>query len=210
MAEQEVNWIVLSHPALFRQTFPDRYVNNMYLDSGNMCSFLEGAVDSVERGKYRVRWYEESFNAAQKPVLELKARKNYFVTKIRFSLHAFDFEELSPARTTSTLLQGAAIPATVKNLLAGYRPVLLNRYLRSYFQAPHQDIMITVDRNVLVAGSVVGKNPRWRRSLKNTIIELKYPPNLEDEARKIMNPLPFRLTKNSKYMSGIEALCRRG
>ena len=68
--------------------------------------------------------------------------------------------------------------------------------------------MITVDRNVLVANGVVGKDPRWCRSLKNIIIELKYPPNLEDEAREIMNQLPFRATKNSKYMLGIEALCR--
>ena len=68
--------------------------------------------------------------------------------------------------------------------------------------------MITVDRNVLVARGVVGKDPKWYHNLKNIIVELKYPPNLENEARKIMNHLPFRVTKNSKYMLGIEALNR--
>jgi hypothetical protein len=67
--------------------------------------------------------------------------------------------------------------------------------------------MITVDRDVLVARGVVGEGPKWRR-LSGTVIELKYSPNLEKEARNIMNLLPFRLTKNSKFMRGIETLCR--
>ena len=39
-----------------------------------------------------------------------------------------------------------------------------------------------------------------------TIIKLKYSPNLEKEARNIMNLLPFQWTKNSKFMRGIETL----
>jgi hypothetical protein len=41
-----------------------------------------------------------------------------------------------------------------------------------------------------------------------TIIELKYSPNLENEERNIMNLLSFRLIKNSKFMRGVENLCR--
>jgi hypothetical protein len=209
LTKQEVNWAILSHPALFRRAFPDRYVNNIYLDSGNMCSFEDGARDAPERGKYRVRWYGELFKEAQKPVLELKAKKNYFGTKVRFPLHPFNFEELQQLQVTKGFLKGSDLPMAMKNLLAGYKPVLLNKYLRSYLKASRYDIMITVDRNVLVAGGAVGKAPMWTRSLKDIIVELKYPLNLEEEARKIMNGLPFRVTKNSKYMSGIETLYRR-
>jgi hypothetical protein len=207
LPENEVTWAILSNPAVFLPAFPDRYVNSIYFDSGNLCSYMDGAIDAEERGKYRVRWYGKSFKDAHKPILEFKAKKNYFGSKIRFPLPAFNFENLLPAQTTRALLKDSDVPLAIKNLLAGYKPVLLNRYLRSYFKAPFNNIMITVDRDVLVSSSRVGKNPRWRR-LRDTVVEMKYPPNLEKEAREIMSLLPFRLTKNSKFMLGIETLCR--
>jgi hypothetical protein len=203
----EVNWAILSNPAIFQPAFPDRYVNNIYLDSGNICSYMDGAIDAEERGKYRVRWYGKSFKDAQKPMLEFKAKKNYFGAKIRFPIPAFNFGNLSPSQITRALLKGSDVPETMKSLLAGYKPVLLNRYLRSYFKVPLNNIMITVDRDVLVSSVRLGKDPAWRR-LRDTVVEMKYPPSLENEAREIMSLLPFRLTKNSKFMLGIETFCR--
>lgn len=205
LSRSEVTWSILSNPAIFRPAFPDRCVNNIYLDSGNICSYKDGAIDAEERGKYRVRWYGKTFKDAQDPILEFKAKKNYFGSKIRFPLSAFNFENLLPGQATRVLLQDSDAPVAIKNLLAGYKPVLLNRYLRSYFKTPLNNIMITVDRDVLVARGVVGEDPKWRR-LSGTVVELKYSPNLEKEARNIMNLLPFRWTKNSKFMRGIETL----
>jgi hypothetical protein len=130
----DVTWPILSNPAIFLPAFPDRYVNNIYLDSGNICSYKDGAIDAEERGKYRVRWYSKSFKDAQKPMLEFKAKKNYFGSKVRFSLPAFNFESLS-AQPTRALLKDSDVPVSMKSLLAGYKPSLLNRYLRSYFKA---------------------------------------------------------------------------
>jgi hypothetical protein len=207
LSVNEVTWSILSNPAIFLPAFSDRYVNNIYLDSGNICSYMDGAVDAEERGKYRIRWYGKSFKNALKPVLEFKAKKNYFGTKIRFPLPAFDFGNLLQSQITKALLIGSDVPVAMKSLLAGYKPVLLNRYLRSYFKASHDNIMITVDRDVSITSGEVGKDPRWRR-LRDTVVEMKYPPELENEAREIINLLPFRLTKNSKFMRGIETLCR--
>jgi hypothetical protein len=40
----------------------------------------------------------------------------------------------------------------------------------------------------------------------NTILELKYSDKDDDEARYITNYFPFRMTKSSKYVSGIEKI----
>ena len=39
---------------------------------------------------------------------------------------------------------------------------------------------------------------------KNVVIELKYNNDLNEKAAEVSNKLPFRLTKNSKYVTGIE------
>ena len=40
----------------------------------------------------------------------------------------------------------------------------------------------------------------------NSIVELKYNPDKDDTAERISNSFPFRMTKSSKYLQGIESV----
>ncbi len=42
--------------------------------------------------------------------------------------------------------------------------------------------------------------------INNIILELKYNQDMDNGANYIVNCFPFRLTKSSKYVSGIESL----
>ena len=42
---------------------------------------------------------------------------------------------------------------------------------------------------------------------KNIIVELKYDREIDDIANRISQFFPFSVTKNSKYVQGIEAVC---
>ena len=41
----------------------------------------------------------------------------------------------------------------------------------------------------------------------NTVVELKYDPEAEEDARWVSSHFPFRMTKSSKYVNGIASLC---
>ena len=54
-----INQIVKMHPAGFRKAYPDRSVNNIYLDTPDFETYRANVAGVSERKKYRVRWYGE-------------------------------------------------------------------------------------------------------------------------------------------------------
>ena len=38
------------------------------------------------------------------------------------------------------------------------------------------------------------------------VVELKYSPERDEAAREVASSMPFRMTKNSKYTNGVDAL----
>jgi len=85
------------------------------------------------------------------------------------------------------------------------KPVLLNTYQRSYWVTSNQKIRLTIDWDM--SFHQLFKDPKFNKfNLKDAsvIVELKYPEDQETEASRIMQHLPFRLTKQSKYVEGIE------
>jgi len=45
-----------------------------------------------------------------------------------------------------------------------------------------------------------------KTDLKATVLELKYDSVHEEEAKEVGSALPFMLTKNSKYLQGLESV----
>jgi hypothetical protein len=84
----ELRQALRSHPLSFRKLFPDRQVNNIYLDTPDLHFFRENLDGVAERRKYRIRWYGPNLNFASKPVLEVKLKQAELGEKL--SLHLDD------------------------------------------------------------------------------------------------------------------------
>ena len=87
-------------------------------------------------------------------------------------------------------------------------PSLLNRYKRKYVQSSDGNYRITVDTKMVFYDINKHNNLFLNKIVDylNTVVELKYNYGKDDYAEHIVKYFPFRLTKSSKYVTGIEVI----
>ncbi|HWQ92706.1 MAG TPA: VTC domain-containing protein, partial [Clostridia bacterium] len=66
---------VRRHPWAFREVYPPRIVNNIYLDSPSRRNYHDHVNGTANRTKTRVRWYGPQFENAPRPTLERKLKR---------------------------------------------------------------------------------------------------------------------------------------
>lgn len=194
--------VVRCHPAGFRQAYPDRWVNNIYFDDPDLTALYDNFAGAADRQKVRLRWYGPAFPGQMHPArLEWKMRSNQLGKKRVVALPPLSFESMPKLRRQ---LREYWRPASVR------RPVLLNRYRRSYYAAAAGSIRLTIDWDLSFGTPrAIGGAKKLSLAAPGGIVELKYPPAEEARAAWIMQHLPFRLTKSSKYVAGLMALYGR-
>jgi len=203
-----VESIVRSHPAMFLQAYPPRYVNNIYVDTPDLENYRDNIVGSANRYKFRVRWYGKQFGRIDQPVLEIKIKKGLAGTKMHFPLAPFELKKgFSQAFLEDSIAQ-SDLPEWVRNFLYRASPTLLNRYYRKYFHSVNRKFRLTLDANLSFTRIVRNKNFFLQRivNLSKVVIELKYDTEYDEDAGWISNNFPFRLSRNSKYINGIQNL----
>lgn len=184
------------HPAGFRKIFPDRQVNNIYFDTSDWTTFKENVMGIAERKKFRVRWYGENLQASEKPVFEIKIKSNQLGDKVSYPIFPFQLSNLDILIKEVQKLSEAKIPLI---------PTLLNSYNRSYFGTPDGKFRITIDRKLRYFSLLnSSKFNAYRIQDEEIVLELKYDETLDLATDRITQHLPFRMTKSSKYVSGIE------
>ncbi len=194
-APHVVEQVVRMHPASFRTAFPARQVNNIYFDTPSFATFHENESGVAQRKKYRVRWYGPFLQVMQAPVLEVKIKENLL-----------GYKESFPMENTC-LPQLKEIGSKVNRKIADYQlllPTLMNSYHRSYWVTSNQKIRLTIDSQMYF-------HPLYKQASFTkyhlhdpaVIVEVKYDEKEESAAREIMQHLPFRITKNSKYVNGM-------
>lgn len=202
----EIESIIKHHPAIFREIYPQRYVNNIYFDTVNMSHFLDNIDGVSQRLKVRIRWYGDIFGFIKEPVLELKIKKGLVGSKRKFILKPFYFDKTYNLKMQQELFVNSNLPENIQEDIKSLRITLLNHYLRKYFISSDNKIRLTMDFNMeyyklnQISNSFNIKNI----DRKNTIIELKYSNTDAEIIESITNHLPFRLTKNSKYVTGLK------
>lgn len=204
----EMRMAILTHPAGFLPLFQPRYINNIYLDTLGFDFYYDNVDGEWFRTKYRVRWYGDLYQHIEKPVLEIKAKKGLVGTKYAFRLKPFCLDASFNAERWAEIIRSSDFPDDARGAVAGLKPVLLNRYLRSYFISLDKKFRVTIDSQMSYF-PFSGNNPASRDHAlhDNTIVvELKYAPEDDQEAREISAAFPFLLTKSSKYLHGIERL----
>lgn len=189
-----INQIVKMHPAGFRKAYPDRRVNNIYLDTPDFETYRANVAGVSERKKYRVRWYGEELAPMKHPTFEIKYKQNQ--VGFKFSKQLLDFNNLSFHSILPTIQRMSPNQASIV-------PILVNTYERSYFMTADQKFRITVDWDMQFGHFQTHLRHLPYKDENGIVLELKYDTIFEKEADRITQHIPFRLTKNSKYVNGV-------
>lgn len=202
---REIEALIKTHPALFCEPFPPRYVNNIYFDSLGLNNFYAN-IDGVQhRVKCRIRWYGELLGPIASPILELKIKDGLMGKKESFVLQPFTLDENVTIETLRDVFSRSDLPEFVTMAVQPLQPALLNRYRRKYFQTADGAYRLTLDSELVYYRIESYGNTFLRswRDQKNIIIELKYDRDRDGFAAAISHRFPFRLSRNSKYVNGI-------
>ena len=200
----EVKNCVKLHPHIFNSVYSQRFINNIYFDSHNYNNYIENVEGSSDRLKVRIRWYGDLFGKIKSPVLEIKIKNGLLGKKKSLKITSFDFNSRTDISNILEKIDNSQLNIDLKSL----KPTLLNRYSRIYFQSIDKRFRITID-NKQEFYSIKNKNNMFLKSIKDfnsVILELKYQEEYDNEANFITNKFPFRLSKSSKYVNGIQQL----
>lgn len=200
--------IVKSHPALFSRAYPPRFVNNIYFDSPKYQNYGANVVGSANRTKIRIRWYGDQFGYIAKPILEMKIKKGLAGTKKHVALQPFNLKEGLSHKTIRKLIDQSDVTAEIREMLEYLSPTLLNRYFRKYYISSDRKYRITLDHKLSYTRIARYQNYFLQRVQDNSrvILELKYGIEDDEDANRISREFPFRMTKNSKYVNGVDRL----
>jgi len=196
------------HPFLFEHAYDDRFINNIYFDTPSMTSYWDNVDGLSKRLKVRIRWYGNTYGNIKSPVLEFKIRNNALGNKVSFKLNEIYVDSELTIESIHNQFKQLDLPAPVKEFLLSLRMTLMNGYLRKYYISKDRKYRITYDTNLQFFSMDNYKN-FFLKNLKpfnRRILEIKYDECMEDEASQVSNYFPFRMTKSSKYVYGIDKL----
>ncbi len=185
------------HSAGFSEAYPQRQVNNFYLDTVNLDFFYQNVDGISRRRKFRYRWYGD-FESASKAQLETKHKENELGWKdtLVISKGSIATEEKLTQHFRSLGLSDAEL-----------MPRLYNSYKRYYFLSADERYRVTVDYDQKFGLPFHFDQPYQElRSDPNIILEVKFDAEDHDDRGVVMRELPFLRTKNSKYANGVTAL----
>ena len=193
------------HPAGFRQAYPPRWINSVYFDSFELDACHDNLAGISSRLKVRLRWYGE-LERFDRATLEFKRKRNQFGWKERFAVEGpVDLRERTWRQLRSHVRIQLPTEALDRYDLA-MQPVLVNRYHRDYLLSADGHVRITLDRALCIfdqrsrhAPNLISESP-----LKNTmVVEVKFAVEHRKDADDVLQSLPIRVSKNSKYVRGV-------
>ncbi len=202
-----VTHAVLRHPHLFREIFHERFVNSVYYDTPEFRLYFNNVDGDAERDKVRVRWYGAMVGDHVGPHLERKRKFGLVGTKESTQLERLRVEPGVPGQELVDALDHVDVDPLLRATNRALRPVLLVRYRRRYYLSACARFRMTIDDQVKFVRMEPGINAMTRAATDDAVIlELKYA--LEDDAAavSVASALPFRMTRNSKYVVGIDKL----
>ena len=200
--------VLRRNTAHFSEIYQRRWVNNLYLDTPDLASYhqnLDGS--SGNRIKIRLRWYGGFSGRIEQPLLEFKIKHGQVNRKASFALAPMDTGRYFSRRELHAVVRQSDLPDALGGELLRLEVVLANRYFRSYFLSADRDYRATVDTHMSYS-RLRGYHGRLRmvaRERDEAILELKYTTGHDKRAALLTQQFPFRLTRSSKYATGIES-----
>lgn len=204
----KVESIIKFHPAIFKEIYQERFINNIYFDTLGFKNYNDNVDGCSDRMKVRIRWYGNLFGKIIKPTLEFKIKKGLVGYKESFLLDSYEMKKSFSINDIHSILAKSKIPEWAKNKFHALHPTLLNRYSRKYYLSSDKNYRVTIDKRLeyYKISSFNNNFSSYSQDLHSTTIELKYDANSDSNANNISAKFPFRLSKNSKYVNGIDLI----
>ncbi len=208
-APKHVEAMIKTHPAGFYEAFPMRRNNSMYFDSLDYDRFVQNVEGERDRTKARIRWYGEMRGLVEKSTLEFKIKRGLLGHKRRFPLPPFTIESPLSRRTFRDLVRSVDAPPDLMHELYSVDMVLLVSYVRRYFVSRNGRFRLTMDTDQHFCDIHRLTNTLLPATTyrSEVVLELKYDTDADSEANWVTNAFPLRVTKNSKYATGIDRVC---
>jgi len=202
-----VQWVRVNG-AGFRTEYPPRRINNIYFDTYDLATYEANLSGCSRRLKVRYRWYG-ALEAPAAGSLEVKCKRNAIGWKLAEGVKApleLAGESWAAIRRD---LAGRLSPVFRETLAAYPQPVLANSYRRDYFISFDGRLRITLDTEQEVLDQRAGRAPNFRNrsNLPRTVIlEVKCLNEDRGLASAALANIPLRISKSSKYVSGVAAI----
>ena len=107
----------------------------------------------------------------------------------------------------SSLINSKNLQKNYKHLLKGLRPVLANRYFRSYHSSTNNKYRVTTDTSLNFANLITSSlsSLYWKKQKDVSIIELKFMKS-DDYITNFMTEIRsrYRMSQISKYTYGLQ------
>lgn len=208
---QELEFLVQSHPLGFRKIYHTRQINNIYFDTPDLSAYLDNVEGETSRKKVRLRWYGEQSNILQDPILEIKHKSGPLGWKKRYRIKpkCFDLKaNFNLSDMVRPVSKNAATPAELDQVdLGAWQPMLINSYIREYFLSSDAKFRLTIDRNMRFFDVNPIKQFREGPFQRDRLImEVKFEMDHFASSNEVTKYFPFRISKSSKYVTGIEKL----
>jgi hypothetical protein len=206
LALADVLALVRRHPALFREAYAPRNVNNVYLDTPSRHDYWDHVRGASSRVKTRIRWYGRLNGEDAAPTLERKIRWGTLGGKATYALPALEHGSGFARGALRDTLERAELPDALRAAVCHVEPALANRYRRHYLVSADGRFRLTVDCDLHYYGVHPGSGAfaAWPLVPPEIIVEVKFDPRHAEDAPWVTNHLPLRVTRCSKYVFGIE------
>ena len=198
--------LIKTNPLLFREVFPLRQVNSLYLDTIDRSDYSDNRDGNPYRSKTRIRWYGSLLGKIT-PRLEIKTKGNQISKKFSFSLAPFMFDRAFTLKKLKQCFATSPLPREILARIHTLEPVLITSYKRRYFLSADGLCRLTLDSD-LVFYEIKNHDNLFQRKMEDKelfILELKYYGDYEDSVQRITQHFPFRLARSSKYIAGVNA-----
>ena len=192
--------ILIRSKFFFQFQFSKRQVNSIYFDNTNLKTARENIDGVNHKTKIRLRWYGNKMLMSE-PTLEIKSKKGFECNK-----ETFEFSKMKNYQYLSIINLKKITDQVneILNLDFELNPVSTTHYTREYLISNNTKIRATIDYNLK---SIFLKNYSEFNQIKNypskSILEFKYPVNLDQYVRENIKEISLRLSKNSKYVNSL-------
>jgi len=202
-----MSWIH-THPSAFYSPFPERQVNNVYFDGYEYTAYTENLSGASERTKVRYRWYGESIEP-HAGTLEIKRKRNYFGWKLHHRVESAPYSTGMSWRSIRKKIRDQISEQGRIWLDLNPFPILLNRYRRRYFISGDGKIRVTIDTNQAVWDQRFKSEPNFKNKSNlpdALVVEIKFDRKDREYASQAIQGLPLRVSRHSKYMTGVNTI----
>lgn len=200
-----VAW-VRAHRLAFRVPYPDRRINNVYLDTYDLRAFAENVAGISSRSKARFRWYGPE-DLPRPGTLEFKNKLAALGWKDNFKITSNPHAPGGTWRDFQRTLRRSLPAADRIRFDACGQPTLINRYTRRYFVSRDGRVRITLDAEQVMYDQLRSPFPNVTRRTNLPEVHVLEVKCEEDDHRALWDTLsdcPVRISRFSKYSAGTE------